>query len=46
MSFTELFSAKNVNLVVGLLTLLITLWLIMFVIPNLFVSSSVVIDSL
>lgn len=38
MAFIELFSAKNVNLVVGLLALLIALWLIMFVIPSLFVS--------
>ena len=38
MLFNDLFSAKNVNLVVGLLALLIALWLIMFVIPSLFVS--------
>ena len=38
MSFNALFSPKNVNLVVGLLALLIALWLIMFVIPSLFVS--------
>ena len=32
----ELFSRKDLNLVVGLLTLLIFLWLIMFAIPGLF----------
>ena len=35
-SLTSIFSKKNVNLVVGLLTLLIILWLIMFAIPSLF----------
>lgn len=35
-SITSIFSKKNVNLVVGLLTLLIILWLIMFAIPSLF----------
>lgn len=37
-SFRELFSKKNLNLVVGLITLFITLWLVMFAIPSLFVS--------
>ena len=36
LSLTSIFSKKNVNLVVGLLTLLIVLWLIMFAIPSLF----------
>jgi hypothetical protein len=36
LSLTSIFSKKNVNLVVGLLTLLIILWLIMFAIPSLF----------
>ena len=34
----ELFSMKNANLVVGLISLLIVLWLIMFAIPSLFVN--------
>ena len=34
----DLFSMKNANLVVGLISLLIVLWLIMFAIPSLFVS--------
>jgi hypothetical protein len=38
MLINELFSPKNVNLVVGLLALLIASWLIMFVIPSIFVS--------
>jgi len=38
MSFAELFSSKNMNLLVGLITLLIVLWLVMFAIPSLFVS--------
>jgi DNA-binding transcriptional regulator of glucitol operon len=38
MSFAEMFSSKNVNLLVGLITLLVVLWLIMFAIPSLFVS--------
>ena len=37
-SLGGLFSRKNLNLVVGLITLLIVLWVIMFAIPNLFVS--------
>lgn len=36
LSLTSIFSKKNVNLVVGLLSLLIVLWLIMFAIPSLF----------
>jgi hypothetical protein len=36
LSLTSIFSKKNLNLVVGLLTLLIILWLIMFAIPSLF----------
>ena len=38
LSFSDVFSKKNLNLVVGLITLLIVLWVIMFAIPNLFVS--------
>lgn len=38
MTFGEVFSRKNLNLVVGLITLLITLWVIMFAVPSLFVS--------
>jgi hypothetical protein len=34
----QLFSKKNINLIVGLLTFLIVLWVIMFAVPNLFVS--------
>jgi hypothetical protein len=37
-SLGGLFSRKNLNLVVGLITILIVLWVIMFAIPNLFVS--------
>ena len=37
-SFKETFSQKNLNLVVGLITLLIMLWLVMFAVPSLFVS--------
>ncbi len=37
-SFKETFSRKNLNLVVGLITLLIILWLVMFAVPSLFVS--------
>jgi DNA-binding transcriptional regulator of glucitol operon len=35
---SQIFNLKNVNLVVGLITLLIVLWLLMFAIPSLFVS--------
>lgn len=37
-STKDVFSAKNLNLVVGLITLLIFLWVIMFAVPGLFVS--------
>ena len=37
-SFSNIFSKKNLNLVVGLITLLIVLWVVMFAIPNLFVN--------
>ncbi len=37
-SFSDVFSKKNLNLVVGLITLLLVLWVVMFAIPNLFVS--------
>jgi len=36
MSIAEIFTQKNVNLIVGLISLLIVLWLIMFAIPSLF----------
>lgn len=36
LSLTSIFSKNNVNLVVGLLTLLIILWVVMFAIPSLF----------
>ena len=38
LSFASIFSKKNINLVVGLITLLIVLWLVMFAVPGLFVS--------
>jgi len=34
----NILSRKNLNLVVGLLTLLIALWLVMYAVPSLFVS--------
>lgn len=37
-SLKETFSQKNLNLVVGLITLLIMLWLVMFAVPSLFVN--------
>lgn len=37
-STKDVFSAKNLNLVVGLITLLIFLWIIIFAVPGLFVS--------
>jgi hypothetical protein len=37
-SFRGIFSKKNLNLVVGLITLLLVLWIIMFAIPSLFVN--------
>jgi hypothetical protein len=36
--FSDVFSKKNLNLVVGLITLLVVLWVIMFSIPQLFVN--------
>lgn len=36
LSFTNVFSKKNLNLVVGLITLLIVLWVVMFAVPSLF----------
>jgi hypothetical protein len=38
MSLTSIFSRKNMNLIVGLLSLLIALWVVMFAVPSLFVS--------
>ena len=40
MSFSlgNLFSRKNINLVVGLITLLIVLWVVFFAVPGLFIS--------
>lgn len=35
---SQLFSRKNMNLLVGFITLLIVLWLIMFAIPSIFVN--------
>lgn len=35
-SVANVFSKKNLNLVVGLITLLIVLWVVMFAIPGLF----------
>jgi len=37
-SLKETFSTKNINLFVGLFSLLIALWLVMFAVPDLFVS--------
>jgi len=37
-SISSIFSRKNLNLVVGLITLLIFLWVVMFAIPSLFVN--------
>ena len=36
LSLNELFSRKNMNLVVGLITLLIVLWMVLFAVPELF----------
>ena len=36
LSVKSIFSRKNLNLVVGLITLLIVLWMVMFAIPSLF----------
>jgi len=38
MSIGNIFSRKNLNLVVGLITLLIVLWVVMFAVPGLFVT--------
>ena len=38
LSFGSIFSKKNLNLVVGLISLLIVLWVIMFAVPGLFVN--------
>ncbi len=37
LSISNVFSRKNLNLVVGLITLLIVLWIVMFAVPSLFV---------
>ena len=37
-SIGNVFSKKNLNLVVGLITLLIVLWVVMFAVPSLFVN--------
>jgi hypothetical protein len=37
-SLKSLFSRKNLNLVIGLISLLVVLWVIMFAIPSLFVN--------
>ena len=38
LSVTDIFSTKNLNLVVGLITLLIVLWIVMFAVPSLFIN--------
>jgi len=38
MSLKNIFSKKNLNLIVGLLTLLVILWITMYAIPSLFVN--------
>jgi hypothetical protein len=38
LSFKSIFSRENINLVVGLISLLLVLWLVMFAIPSLFVN--------
>lgn len=37
-SFGSVFSQKNLNLVVGLISLLLILWVVMFAVPSLFVN--------
>ena len=37
-SFSNIFSRQNINLVVGLITLLVILWIVMYTIPEIFVS--------
>jgi hypothetical protein len=34
----SIFSKKNLNLIVGLITLLLLLWIVMYAVPSLFVS--------
>lgn len=38
LSFGGIFSKKNLNLIVGLITLLVVLWIVMFAVPSLFVN--------
>ena len=38
LSLDNVFSRKNINLVVGLITLLVVLWIVMFAVPGLFVT--------
>ncbi len=38
LSFGSVFSKKNLNLVVGLISLLVALWVVMFAVPSLFVN--------
>lgn len=38
LSLGNVFSTKNLNLVVGLISLLVFLWVVMFAVPGLFVS--------
>lgn len=38
MSLQNIFSKKNMNLIVGLITLLVILWIAMYAIPSLFVN--------
>jgi len=37
-TISELFSEKNANFVIGVLTFLIAIWIVIFAIPSLFVS--------
>jgi hypothetical protein len=37
-SFQAIFSKQNLNLVVGLITLLLVLWIVMFAVPSIFVN--------
>ena len=37
-SFNNLLSRKNINLIAGLITLLIFLWIVLFAIPGLFIN--------
>jgi hypothetical protein len=38
LSFANVFSIKNWNLIIGLLTLLVVLWAVIFAVPDLFIS--------